>query len=303
MQLICPSCRRHTDRGLELFTLEPVGSQGLRCTGCGKVYPVVEDIPVLLRDLSQADALGLFAPLHTPEVLAALAEAGPDGAPLPHLVDQLSSYLPSWERGFEAIAAKLRGRPRVPLALELGCGVGRALFELSAGADAVIGLDRSGAFLRAARTLLGGAELPYALRMSGRSYTRAAVRARAAVDNVRLVCGDVLDPPFAPGQFDRVVALNLLDAVRSPRALLHHLHQLAAPGAEILLASPYAWRDDVVDPGERLGGEDPASALRAEVAALGWSIDDEAELEWTLRRDARASSVYRTHYLRARRGA
>ena len=49
-----------------------------------------------------------------------------------------------------------------------------------------------------------------------------------------------------------------------------------------MLASPYAWRD--------------------EVRALGWSIEEEADLPWTLRRDARALSVYQTHYLRARRG-
>jgi SAM-dependent methyltransferase len=262
---------------------------------------VIDGIPVLLRDLSQADALGLFAPLGEPEALAALAAAGPDSAPLPHLLEQLSSYLPSWEAGYEAIAQKLRGRPRVGHALELGCGVGRGLFELSRSADAVVGLDRNGAFLRVARALLSGAELPYARRMAGREYTRAVARAPAAVAFVQLVCGDVLDPPFAPGQFGRVAALNLLDAVRSPRALLHHIHQLAAPGAEILLASPYAWRDDVVELAERLPGGDPAAALREEIRTLGWTIEEEADLPWTLRRDARALSVYQTHYVRARR--
>src|SRR5258708_21336640 len=53
------------------------------------------------------------------------------------------------------------------------------------------------------------------------------------------------------------------------RSLLHHIHQLAAPSGEILLASPYAWRDDVVDSAERLAGADPAAVLRDEVRALG----------------------------------
>lgn len=302
MELICPACRRHTERGLELFTVEPASADLLRCRGCGKEYPVVEGIPVLLRDLSQADAVGLFADLDHPEALSTLAAAGPDGAHLPHMLEQLSSYLPSWEAGYEAIAQKLKGRPRVGRALELGCCVGRGLFELSSSADQVVGLDKSGAFLRAARRLLSGAELPYARRMAGRSYLPAVAKAPSAADNVELVLGDVLDPPFAPGQFGRVAALNLLDTVRSPRALLHHIHQLAAPGAEILLASPYAWRDDVVELSERLGGADPAAALRDEVRALGWSIEDEADLPWTLRRDARALSVYQTHFLRSRRG-
>ena len=297
MDLVCPACRRHTERGLELYTVDRDGDL-LRCRGCAREYPVLDGIPVLLRDLAQTDALGFFAPLGEPEALAALAAAGPDGAPLPHMVEQLSSYLPAWETGFEALALKLRDRPRVAQTLEIGCGVGRGLFELSRSSDAVVGLDRSGAFLRAARTLLSGAELPYARRMAGRSYVRASVRAPAAVANVQLICGDALDPPFAPGQFGRIVALNLLDSVKSPRALLHHIHQLAQPRAEILLASPYAWRDDVVPLDERLGGADPAAAIREEIRALGWSIEDEVEVPWTLRRDARALSLYQTHFLR-----
>ncbi|MFN2547396.1 MAG: methyltransferase domain-containing protein [Myxococcales bacterium] len=270
----------------------------LRCRGCARTYPVLDGIPVLFKDLAQTDTLGFFTPLNQPEALAAIAAAGPDGAPLPHLVEQLSSYLPAWESGFEGLAQKLRDRPPVDLALEIGCGVGRGLFELSRNANAVVGLDRSGSFLRAARTLLSGQDLPYARRMSGRSYVRASVRAPSAVTNVQLVCGDALDPPFAPEQFQRVVAFNVLDSVRSPRALLHHIHQLATPRAEILLASPYAWRDDVVPVAERLGTSDPATALREEIRTLGWSIKEEAEVPWTLRRDARALSLYQTHFVR-----
>ena len=302
IDLVCPACRRHTERGLELFTVEAEGPV-LRCRGCARTYPVIDGIHVLLRDLAQLDAIGFFAPLGEPSLLGELAAAGPDGAPLPHMVEQLSSYLPLWESGFESLAAKLRDRPRVQSALELGCGVGRGLFELSHSADEVVGLDRSGAFLRAASALLSGAALPYARRMAGRLYVPASVRAPSAVRNVRLVCGDALDPPFAPGQFGRVVALNLLDSVRSPRALLNHLHQLAEPGGEILLSSPYAWRDDVVPLAERLGADDPAAALRDEVRALGWTVEDEADLPWTLRRDARAASLYQTHFLRCRRGS
>jgi SAM-dependent methyltransferase len=309
--LVCPACRRHSERGLELSSLEPDGAEWLRCQGCARRYPLVEGIALVLRDLPQsdgwrgelspADSLALSVDLDDPDALAARAAAGRDGEPAPFLAEQLSSYLPSWEAGAEALAEQVRARPRVESALELGCGVGRTLFELSHTAGAAVGLDRNPAFLRAARRLLDGRELSYARRMAGRWYERATVRAPAAAANVELVCGDVLDPPFAPAQFDRVVALNLLDAVRSPRALLHHLHQLCAPGGEILLASPYAWRDDVVPPEERLGTVDPPAALRDEIRALGWTIEDEADLPWTLRRDARAASVYRTDFVRARR--
>ena len=107
--------------------------------------------------------------------------------------------------------------------------------------------------------------------------------------------------------FGRIVALNLLDSVKSPRALLHHIHQLAQPRAEILLASPYAWQSTVVNDEERFGGADPATALREILQtgaglSMGYAIVDEAELPWTLRRDARSTVTYQTHYLRARKG-
>jgi len=154
--------------------------------------------------------------------------------------------------------------------------------------------------LRTARRLLRGEELPYARRMAGREYLQASVRGEAA-PNAQLVCADAMDAPFAPGVFDRVVALNLLDNVPSPRALLHQLHLLTAPGGEIVLSSPFAWRDGIVDAGERLAGVDPAEALGEEMRKLGWRIDDSDELAWTLRRDARSASAYRVHYVRARR--
>ena len=59
--------------------------------------------------------------------------------------------------------------------------------------------------------------------------------------------------------------------------------------------------DEIVAPPERLGGTDPASALRDEVTALGWSIEEEADLPWTLRRDSRSSTTYQVHWLTSRR--
>ncbi|HEX9577642.1 MAG TPA: methyltransferase domain-containing protein [Myxococcales bacterium] len=270
---------------------------------------MVDGIPVVLRDVSQANSYGLA--FGEPPEKAAARAADPDAVALRQSLDHFSTYLDaSWgdfatppaEFGFGALAGKLRAAaPRVKLALELGCGVGRGAYELSRSAELVVGLDRSGASLRRARALVRGEELLYARRAAGRSYRPAAAHAPPA-KNVELVCGDALDPPFPPGTFGRVAALNLLDNVPSPRALLHHLHQLAASGGEVLIASPYAWRDEIVEPAERLGGADPAAALRDEVRALAWMIEEEAELPWALRQDARTSTTYTVHFIRARRG-
>ena len=285
---------------------------------------MIDGIPVIARDLAdllRTEALPLLARALPSEVTAALVEAGPDDAPLPHMTEQRGAYLDaSWGDlaepfpegprgplpfGFAALADKLSARAseKVARALELGCSVGRGLARLARGAELTVGLDRSAGALRLARRLLRGEQVEYGRRTSGRAYVSARVQAGSeAVPAVQLICGDALDPPFAPGSFDRVAALNLLDNVSSPRVLLHQLHQLAAPGGEILLSSPYAWRTGIVEEGERLGDLDPAQALRDEVRALGWSIeDDDPRVPWELRRDARAASLYSVHWLRARR--
>jgi SAM-dependent methyltransferase len=134
--------------------------------------------------------------------------------------------------------------------------------------------------------------------MIGRHYATATART-AALDNVTLACGDALDPPLIPGHYNRVVALNLLDSVRNPYQLLAVVDTLCAPGGEVILASPYSWQSSVVDEAHRFGGADPAAALREYLGR--YQIEDEAELPWTLRRDARSAATYCIHYLRARK--
>ena len=120
------------------------------------------------------------------------------------------------------------------------------------------------------------------------------------------MCGDALDPPLIPGAFGRVVAVNLLDSVASPRQLLAVLDGLCQPGGELIVSSPYAWQSSVMADHERLGGADPAVELTAVLRdgtglSARYAIEDEADLPWTLRRDARSLASYSIHYVRARK--
>ncbi len=109
-----------------------------------------------------------------------------------------------------------------------------------------------------------------------------------------------------PGSFDRVVALNVLDAVTSPPQLVAVADGLCAPGGEVILSSPYAWQSGIVADEHRFGGADPAAALRrrlveGDALEARYTVEDEGEVPWTLRRGARAAVVYSTHWLRARK--
>jgi SAM-dependent methyltransferase len=324
--LICPGCRTRTADRIDVRTLEARGDV-LVCE-CGRRYPVIDGVPIVMADPAaylRADIATVVERELPPEVVELLVADGPDDAPYPRLVEHLSIYLdahwgdraepppdgPGRGFGLAALVERIAERAAAPVehAVELGCSTGRIVGELARGAEHVIGLELSFGALRRARRLLDGDRLAYPRRAIGRRYQAASVAAgdRAVPASRRtLVCGDALDPPLVPGMFDRVVALNVLDSVASPRQLLAVLDGLCRPGGEVIVSSPYAWQSGVMADAERLGGRDPAAELaRLFVDGTGLSrpyrIEDEAELPWTLRRDARSSASYSIHYVRARK--
>lgn len=299
--LVCIGCRTRTAERIDVRTLERAGDV-LACA-CGRRYPIIDGVPIVVADPGTVQ-LDRDLPVDVAELLAA---NGPDDAPYPRLLEHLSIYLDAhWgdgELGVRPFVDKIRALPRVASAVELGCSVGRIVAELPA--DRVVGVELSFGAIRRARQLLDGKPVRYGRRIAGRHYAPVTAVA-AAVANRELVCADALDPPLVHAAYDRVVALNVLDSVRRPRQLLSVVDGLCAAGGEVILASPYAWQSGVVDEGARIGGADPATAVTQilrEGVGLGarYRIEDEADLTWTLRRDARTVVTYDSHYVRARK--
>jgi SAM-dependent methyltransferase/uncharacterized protein YbaR (Trm112 family) len=324
--IVCPGCRSHVHDGGELRidvrTLERSGDT-LVCE-CGRRYPIVDDVPIVMADPSgfvRTEILTIVERDLPPAVAQLLVEDQPDDAPYARLLEHVSIYLDAhWGdraqprpdgpgAGFAAQAVvdriTARASTRVSTAVELGCSAGRVVAALSAGADHVVGVDLHHGILRRARRLLAGERLAFARRVAGRHYTVATLSDGPRTDNVSLLCADALDPPLVPGAFDRVVALNVLDSCRSPRQLLAVMTALCKTGGEIIVSSPYNWQSSILEETERFGGADPATALTAILrdGELGarYEIEDEAELPWTLRRDARSAVAYCIHYVRARK--
>jgi SAM-dependent methyltransferase len=293
---------------ISIFTLEREGE--LLACRCGRKYPIVDGVPIVGPEAR--DQVGAIVERDlAPEVAAALVASGPDDAPYPRLIEHVSIYLDAhwgeaYDRGAKVFVDRITALPKVALAVELGCSAGRVVAALAARADHVVGVELNFGTVRRARHLLDGEPVAFARRGIGRNYTPAHVDG-TRVENRTLVCADALDPPLVPSAYDRVVALNVLDSVRVPSQLISVLDGLCAPGGEIIVSSPYAWQSGVVDERERFGGADPAAALTARLRAgtdlrATYEIVDEAEITWTLRRDARTEVAYRVHYLRARKG-
>jgi SAM-dependent methyltransferase len=336
--LICPACRRVTPDAdgtspptIDLHTLAADGPHLLRCENpaCARAYAVVGGVAVVVADTRTLADPGTALAADLPAAVAsALVADGPDDAPLARQLEHLSIYLdaqwgdcaepppdgvddPLGCRALLDLVVERSAAAPVARAVELGASVGRLTRALADGADEVVALDLHLAALLRARRLLDGATLPYARRVVGRVYRDAQIvprRSPPARGRITLVAADALDPPLVPRAFDRVLAANLLDAVARPLGLLLVLDGLVAPGGELILATPYAWTSAVVDERERFGDADPAAALRrrltdGEGLSARYVIEDERELRWTLRRDARSHVSYRTHVLRARKTA
>lgn len=314
--LVCPGCRTLSGDRLDVRTLDRDGD--LLVCECGRRYPIVDEVPIVMADPSayvRAEIATIVERDLPPAVAAELAGDGPDDAPYPRLLEHLSIYLdahwgdradppPEPCGALAPFIAKLRALPRVAHAVELGSSVGRVLAEVPA--ERAIGIDLHFGAVRRARHLLAGQSVAYARREIGRHY-HAATATGLPTKGRTVVCGDALDPPLLPDVFDRVIALNVLDSVAQPRQLLSVLDGLCTTGGEIILSSPYAWQSSVVGDRERIGGADPAAAVAALLAEgsglrARYRIEDEDEISWTLRRDARSTVTYRTHYLRARKG-
>ena len=212
--LVCPACRRVQDGRLVDHELLP-GPLGLRCPGCGRDHPVVDGVPLVLRDLDawlSAEAPALLRRTDLDPLLEARLSRGAGGvawrdlrrraASRPHPDSALAGWLAEVLRGLEGEI------------LELGCGGG------THGDPRPVGVDLHWDSLR---------------RYPGRK-----------------VLADALDPPFRGEAFDAVLAVNLLDSCRDPFLLLQQADALLRPGGTLVLVCPFHWREEVTAPADWL---------------------------------------------------
>jgi SAM-dependent methyltransferase len=108
-------------------------------------------------------------------------------------------------------------------ALDLGCGAGRHAFEMyRRGADVV-------AFDQDADELAGVLEMFAAMRTAGE------VPAGAEADVKQ---GDALALPFADGEFDRIVAAEILEHLADDRTAIAELARVLRPGGTAAVTVP-----------------------------------------------------------------
>ena len=271
---MCPVCRGAGDgRRVELaWSREDDAGhvvQGiLRCTGtdCLSEYPIVDGIPLLVRNLREhvARDIGHIQARDDlcAEIESVLGDCCGPGSPFDTTRQQLSGYAwdhwadldpeesaadPAWAPGgavrlLDEALACAGPLPDGPL-LDAGCATGRAAFALAARFDGpVLGVDLNVAMLRVAAGALRDARVRYPRRRVGLVYDRREFPvALPGAERVDFWACDAADLPFRDATFAAIAGLNLLDSVHSPADVLASVARCLMPGGKALLACPYDW--------------------------------------------------------------
>jgi 5-histidylcysteine sulfoxide synthase/putative 4-mercaptohistidine N1-methyltranferase len=203
-------------------------------------------------------------------------------------------------------AARDHGIPN-DRALDVGCAVGRASFELARGYREVLGVDLSRAFIDAADRLRRDGELRYFRKDEGALGATLNAMIDPAIDRGRVSFrqADAGSLPAELVGFDAVLLANLLCRLPSPKALLGRLggpRGLVKPGGLLAIFSPYSWLEQFTPPEAWLGGHEQdgktvrsATALSGLLVAEGFELLREADVPLIIREHARKYQYIVTH--------
>lgn len=130
-------------------------------------------------------------------------------------------------------------------ALDIGCAVGRATFEFGCIFDEVIGIDYSAAFVEAAQSIAEAGQRDYVYQETGTIQKKATARKPEGVTgSVSFEQGDAQDLRPDLGEFDCVLAANLLCRLAQPQDFLDRLPSLVKPGGQLIITTPNTWLEN-----------------------------------------------------------
>lgn len=184
-------------------------------------------------------------------------------------------------------------------ALDCGCAVGGASFELARSFAHVTGLDFSAAFINAAKRLASGERLPCTALEEGQLSSWFVAQPPQDVDLSRLHfrTGDACAlPPVSSsfGPFDAILASNLLCRLPTPDSFLSALPGLLTPTGVAVLLSPYSWLEEYTPQSLWLGGVVrggdsvySAPTFLARMEELGLELLEQKDVPFLIREHAR----------------
>merc|ERR1711865_335634 len=136
--------------------------------------------------------------------------------------------------------------------LDLNCSVGRRTFELAQHFDEVVGVDDSARYIKAAVRLQDEEIVRYTVPTEGtiQSFHEVSL-SELGLANQADKCVFVQQPDVTNldqvklGEFDVVLAPNVIEKLSTPRDFFRDLHNFVKPGGLLLVASTYNWDAEV----------------------------------------------------------
>lgn len=144
-------------------------------------------------------------------------------------------------------------------ALDLGCAVGRASFELARTCEEVVGIDLSASFIDAANTLQREGQSSYFRKDEGDLGIDRMAYVPADIDRSRVSFrqADACALPADLADFDAVLMANLVDRLPSPKSALERMggsRGIVRPGGLLVITTPCTWLETFTPKVAWLGG-------------------------------------------------
>jgi putative 4-mercaptohistidine N1-methyltranferase len=169
-------------------------------------------------------------------------------------------------------------------ALDLGCAVGRSSFELTRHCAEVVGVDYSRGFISAARQIKEKGELRFARIDEGELTTTCIARLPAEInrERVQFEPGDAMNLRDDIGQFDVLLAANLLCRLSDPAKCLRQFALLLNHGGQLIITSPGTWLEEFTPREKWLGGFERNGKRVSTLDGLKAVLEKDFALERTL---------------------
>ena len=175
-------------------------------------------------------------------------------------------------------------------ALDLGCAVGRSTFELARDYQEVIGIDYSHIFIKAANSLKRDGSCMASRQDEGSVTTNLKLQVDTSIDRTRVSFeqGDALSIRDDIGQFDLVLACNLICRLKEPLHLIRRLADLVKPGGCLFLTTPFTWMESYTPKANWLGNgsEDSFDGLRRGLEPA-FNLDADWDMPFIIREHTR----------------
>ena len=168
-------------------------------------------------------------------------------------------------------------------ALDIGCAVGRATFELAKEFDNVDGIDYSKSFIEISNKMKNNKELSFLDVQEGDIAYKKAVSLDSLDlnninSNINFYEQDAMNLDATLNSYDLVIAVNLIDRLHTPLDFLNEIPKRINKDGILLIASPYTWLEEFTKKENWLGGYIKDGIEVKTLDGLKASLENEFEL-------------------------